>query len=124
MSSVEQQLTAMQEQMAALQAQLAQVINTTPMQSDDNTATPSLHSLSTRPHYDWNPSEAQVNILHMDVPIHTSKPMTIPADRRSIIEAYPAVAQLEYRSPATVPSAEQSMNKGHKMEDNSLKHLQ
>ncbi|KAL9537451.1 hypothetical protein PS6_011739 [Mucor atramentarius] len=89
MSSVEQQLTAMQEQMAALQAQLA-----------------------------------QVNILHMDVPIHTSKPMTTPADRRSIIEAYPSVAQLEYRSPATVPSAEQSMNKGHNMEDNSLKHLQ
>ncbi|CEP09844.1 hypothetical protein, partial, partial [Parasitella parasitica] len=122
MSSVEQQLTAMQEQMAALQTQLAQVINTAPMQSDDSTAT-SLHSLNTRPHYEWIPSEAQVNILHMNVPIHTSKPMP-SADRRAIIEAYPPVAQLEYRSPATVPSADQAMNKGQKMEDNSLKNLQ
>ncbi|KAL9541729.1 hypothetical protein PS6_010174 [Mucor atramentarius] len=106
--------------MATLQAQLAQVITTTPRQSDDNTATPSLHSLSARPHYEWTPSEAhQVNMLHMDVPIHTSKPMT-SADRKSIIEAYPPVAQLEYRSPATVPSAEQSMNKVQKMEDNPL----
>ncbi|GAN05149.1 hypothetical protein MAM1_0083c04618 [Mucor ambiguus] len=94
------------------------------MQSDDNTATPSLHSLSTCPHYEWTLSEAQVNILPMDVPIHTSKPMA-PADRKAIIESYPPVAQLEYRSPATVPSAEPTMNKGRKMEDNSLlKHLQ
>jgi hypothetical protein len=121
--SVEQQLTAMQEQMAALQAQLAQMINTSPMQSEDNTAATTLHSLSTRPHYEWTPSEAQVNILQMDVPIHTSKPMAT-TDRRSIIEAYPPVAQLEYRSPATLPSAEQAMNKGQKMEDNSLKQLQ
>lgn len=106
--------------MATLQAQLAQVITTTPRQSDDNTATPSLHSLSARPHYEWTPSEAhQVNMLHMDVPIHTSKPMT-SADRKFIIEAYPPVAQLEYRSPATVPSAEQSMNKVQKMEDDPL----
>ncbi|KAK4509550.1 uncharacterized protein ATC70_007902 [Mucor velutinosus] len=90
MSSVEQQLTAMQEQMATLQAQLAQVINPTPMQSEDNTAPPTLHSLSTRPHYEWTPSEAQ----------------------------------LEYRSRAIVPSAEQIINKGQKIEDNSLKHLQ
>ncbi|CEP09846.1 hypothetical protein, partial, partial [Parasitella parasitica] len=41
--SVEQQLTAMQEQMAALQAQLAQMINTSPMQSEDNTAATTLH---------------------------------------------------------------------------------
>ncbi|CEP07106.1 hypothetical protein [Parasitella parasitica] len=99
------------------------MINTSPMQSEDNTAATTLHSLSTRPHYEWSPSEAQVNILQMDVPIHTSKPMTT-ADRRSIIEAYPPVAQLEYRSPATLPSAEQAMNKGQKMEENSLKQLQ
>ncbi|CEP09384.1 hypothetical protein [Parasitella parasitica] len=94
------------------------------MQSEDNTAATTLHSLSTRPHYEWTQSEVQVNILQMDIPIHSSsKPMTT-ADRRSIIETYPPVAQLEYRSPATLPSAEQAMNQGEKMEDNSLKQLQ
>lgn len=123
MSSVDQQLAAMQEQMANLQAQLAQVINPTPMQAVDDTAPTQLHSLSTRPHYEWTPSEAQVNLMHMDVPIHTSKPMST-VDRKAIIEAYPPVAQLEYRPPATVPSAEKNMNRGQKIEDNSLKHLQ
>ncbi|KAG1109123.1 hypothetical protein G6F42_015754 [Rhizopus arrhizus] len=123
MSSVEQQLSAMLEQMATLQAQLAQVINPTPMQSVDEAAPSSIHSLSTRPHYEWTPSEAQINIMHMDVPIHTSKPMAT-ADCKAIIEAYPPVAQLEYCSPATVPSAEKNINKGQKIEDNSLKHLQ
>ncbi|KAG1135724.1 hypothetical protein G6F37_012786 [Rhizopus arrhizus] len=123
MSSIEQQLAAMQEQMATLQAQLAQVVNPTPMQSVEDAAPATLHSLSTRPHYEWTPSETQINIMNMDVPIHTSKPMAT-ADRKAIIEAYPPVAQLEYRSPATIPSAEKNMNKGQKIEDNSLKHLQ
>ncbi|KAG1090983.1 hypothetical protein G6F42_019551 [Rhizopus arrhizus] len=88
--------------MSTLQAQLAQVVNPTPMQSVDDAAPATLHSLSTRPHYEWTPSETQVNIMNMDVPIHTSKPMAT-ADRKAIIEAHPP---------------------GQKIEDNSLKHLQ
>ncbi|KAG0928688.1 hypothetical protein G6F57_013404 [Rhizopus arrhizus] len=94
--------------MSTLQAQLAQVVNPTPMQSVDDAAPATLHSLSTRPHYEWTPSETQVNIMNMDVPIHTSKPMAT-ADRKAIIEAHPPVPQLEYRSPATIPSAEKNI---------------
>ncbi|KAL9549436.1 hypothetical protein PS6_006066 [Mucor atramentarius] len=107
MSSVEQQLFAMQEKMFV-----------------GEVAPSPLHSLSTRPHYEWTPSEAQVNIMHMDVFIHTSKPLATP-DRKVIIEAYrPVAQQLKYHSPATVPSAEQDMNNGQKIEDNYFKHLQ
>ncbi|EPB81189.1 hypothetical protein HMPREF1544_12094 [Mucor circinelloides 1006PhL] len=63
-----------------------------------------IYILNTRPHYEWTPSEAQVNIMHMDVPIHTSKPMS-NVDRKDIIEASsPPVAQLEYRSTANEPN--------------------
>ncbi|KAI8640383.1 hypothetical protein BD408DRAFT_419799 [Parasitella parasitica] len=80
------------------------------MQSVEEAAPAMLHSLSTHPHYEWTLSETQVNILHMEAPIHTSQPMAL-AERKAIIEAYPPVAQLDYRSPATIPSAEQNMNK-------------
>ncbi|KAL7330075.1 hypothetical protein PS15p_205064 [Mucor circinelloides] len=102
---------------------MSSVINATPLQAVDDTAPTQLHSLSSRPLYEWTPSEAQVNNMHMDIPSHTSRPMS-NVDLKAIIEAYPPMAQLEYRPPATVPSAEKNMNKGQKIEDNSLKHLQ
>lgn len=125
MSSLEQQLSAMQQQIAALQAQLAEVANTSsPMQSADDTAPSPLHSFGTRPHYDWTPSDTLRELMELDVPLHNSNPMP-DSERKAIIEAYPPMAHLDYKAPATIPTAEeQLMNRGQKLEDSSLKQLQ
>ncbi|EPB82719.1 hypothetical protein HMPREF1544_10565 [Mucor circinelloides 1006PhL] len=127
MSSLEQQLSAMQQQIAALQAQLVEVVNTSsPMQSaDDDTAPPPLHSFGTRPHYDWTPSDTLRELMGLDIPLHNSNPV-FDSERKAIIEAYPPMAHhfLDYKAPATIPTAEQFMNRGQKLEDSSLKQLQ
>lgn len=123
MSSLEEQFTVMQQQLAAIQAQLNGATNPTPMQSADDTATPSLHSFGTRPHYDWSPSDSLMDLMELDVPLHTSKPLS-DSERKSIIESYPPMAHVDYKAPITIPTAERIMNKGQKHEDNSLKQLQ
>ncbi|KAI8079702.1 uncharacterized protein B0P05DRAFT_469880, partial [Gilbertella persicaria] len=77
----------------------------------------------TRPHYDWSPSDALMDLMELDTPIHTAKPMP-DSERKTIIESYPPMAHLDYRAPATIPSAERLMNLGQKYEDNALKQLQ
>ncbi|KAI8327858.1 hypothetical protein BC941DRAFT_457997 [Chlamydoabsidia padenii] len=122
MSSIDQQFQLMQQQIAALQEQLNNT-NLAPMQSADDTATQPLHSMGTRPHYDWSPSEALTEVMNLDAPLHTS-PMLSDSERRTIIESYPPMAHMEYKAPATIPTAERLMNKGQRYEDNNLKHLQ
>ncbi|KAG0910302.1 hypothetical protein G6F33_008018 [Rhizopus arrhizus] len=121
MATIQEQLELMQQQITALQAQINDV-NVTPMQSADDTASP-LHSFGTRPHYDWSPSEALSQIMELDTPLHTS-PLLPDSERKTIIESYPPMAHLDYKAPTTVPTAERLMNKGQKLEDNSLKHFQ
>lgn len=121
MSSLETQVQQLQQQLQQLMQQLGE---NTPehMQSDgDNTA--QLHSFGTRPRYEWQPSEFLSDFLHLDQPIHTSPPLS-DTERKSIIEAYPPIANLDYHAPITIPSALQRMNKGQKLEDQSLKHFQ
>ncbi|CAO3620218.1 unnamed protein product [Mucor fragilis] len=133
---LEEQLLSLQQQFASLQAQLQQAAAVptpvqsaedtampTPMQSEDNTAMPPLHSFGTRPHYDWFPSEALTELMDLDVPIYHSNPLP-DSERKAIIEAYPPMAHLDYRAPATIPTAERAMNRGQKAEDHALKHLQ
>ncbi|GAN11521.1 hypothetical protein MAM1_0661d11085 [Mucor ambiguus] len=133
MSTLEEQFLALQQQFASLQAQLQTA--PTPMQSADDTAMPtpiqpggnaaipSVHSVETRPHYDWSPSDALMDLMELDTPIHTAKPMP-DSERKNIIESYPPMAHLDYRAPATIPSAERLMNRGQKYEDSALKQLQ
>ncbi|OAD07854.1 hypothetical protein MUCCIDRAFT_158110 [Mucor lusitanicus CBS 277.49] len=133
MSTLEEQFLALQQQFASLQAQLQAA--PTPMQSADDTAMPTpmqpgehaamptLHSVETRPHYDWSPSDALMDLMELDTPIHTAKPMP-DSERKAIIESYPPMAHLEYRAPVTVPYAERLMNRGQRYEDNALKQLQ
>ncbi|CEP07631.1 hypothetical protein, partial, partial [Parasitella parasitica] len=123
MSSLEEQFSLMQQQLAAIQAQLGNASSATPMQSAEDTAPTPLHSFGTRPHYDWSPSATLTEFMELDVPLHTSKPLS-DTDRKSIIEAYPPMAHVDYKAPTTIPTAERAMNKGQKLEDNSLKHLQ
>ncbi|CEP15065.1 hypothetical protein [Parasitella parasitica] len=123
MSSLEEQFSLLQQQFAALQAQLGNASAATPMQSEDATASIPQHSFGTRPHYDWSPSATLTEFMELDVPLHTSKPLS-DTDRKSIIEAYPPMAHIDYKAPTTIPTAERAMNKGQKLEDNSLKHLQ
>lgn len=119
---MEEQFLLMQQQLAALQAQL-NIGSPTPMQSADDTATLPLHSMGTRPRYDWTPSDSLMQLMELDTPLHTSKALS-DSERRTIIEAYPPMAHLEYKAPATIPTAERLMNKGQRYEDTSLKHLQ
>ncbi|GAN11891.1 hypothetical protein MAM1_1210d11514 [Mucor ambiguus] len=140
MSTIEEQLLALQQQFALLQAQLyaASVPTPTPMQSADDTAMPtsmqpgehaaipSLHSVETRPRYDWSPSDALMDLMELDTPIihHAAKPMP-DSERKAIIESYPPpMAHLNYRAPVTIPSTERLMNRGQKYEDSALKQLQ
>lgn len=59
----------------------------------------------------------------MDVPIHTS-PLLSDSERKANIDTYPPMAHLEYKAPATIPTAGRLMIRGQHYEDNSLKHLQ
>jgi hypothetical protein len=118
---MEEQFHMMQQQIAALQEQLNGA--STPMQSADDTATLPLHSMGVRPHYDWSPSDSLTELMNLDAPLHTSNLLS-DSERKAIIESYPPIAHLEYKAPATIPTAERLMNKGQKYEDNSLKHLQ
>ncbi|KAG0758604.1 hypothetical protein G6F25_006029 [Rhizopus arrhizus] len=126
MSSLEDQVQTLQQQLAALQQQLNN--NTSPMDSISSTSqlaedTAPLHSVGTRPHYDWTPSEFLNQFLQLDTHLYTS-PMLTDNDRKSIIENYPPLASLDYRPPSSVPTAERLMNKAQRMEDHSLKRLQ
>lgn len=122
MSSMEEQFHMMQQQIAALQEQINGA-TTTHMQSADDTAPLPLHSMGTRPHYDWSPSEGLTELMNLDAPLHTSALLS-DSERKTIIESYPPMAHLDYKAPATIPSAERMMNKGQRYEDNSLKQLQ
>jgi hypothetical protein len=119
---MEEQLHLMQQQIAALQAERNSDA-TTSMQSADDTAILPLHSMGARPHYDWYPSDSITELMDFGAPLNTS-PMLSDSERKHIIESYPPMANLEYKPPATIPSAERLMNKGQHFEDNSIKHLQ
>ncbi|KAG1047494.1 hypothetical protein G6F43_010061 [Rhizopus delemar] len=125
MSSLEDQVQMLQ-QLAALQQQLNS--STSPMDSTSPTSqsaedTAPLHSVGTRPHYDWTPSEFLNQFLQLDTHLYKS-PLLTDNDRKSIIENYPPLASLDYRPPSSVLTAERLMNKAQKMEDQSLKRLQ
>ncbi|CEP18222.1 hypothetical protein [Parasitella parasitica] len=135
MSTLEEQVFALQQQLASLQAQIQTASGPTPMQSVDDTARPTpmqqgenaamppLHSFGTRPHYDWSPSDALMDLMELDTPIHHAKALP-DSERKAIIEAYPPMAHLDYRAPATIPTAERMMNRGQKYEDTAIKQLQ
>ncbi|KAI9266976.1 hypothetical protein BY458DRAFT_573759 [Sporodiniella umbellata] len=85
MSTLEEQFLALQQQFSSLQAQLQtaptpmqtadDTAMPTPMQPGGNAAIPTVHSIETRPHYDWSPSDALMDLMEFDTPIHTAKPM-------------------------------------------------
>ncbi|KAI8636525.1 hypothetical protein BD408DRAFT_460274 [Parasitella parasitica] len=79
--------------------------------------------MGTRPHYDWSPSDSLTELLHLDAPLHTSN-LLADSERKAFIESYPPIAHLDYKAPATIPQAERLMNKGQRLEDSSLKHIQ
>jgi len=81
------------------------------MQSADDTASLPLHSMGTRPRYDWSSSEGLTTLMNLDAPLHTSELLS-DSERKAIIESYPPMAHLNYKAPATIPSAERLMNKG------------
>ncbi|KAL7319764.1 hypothetical protein PS15m_002858 [Mucor circinelloides] len=77
----------MQQQIAALQVQLHNA-TTTPTTSP-------LHSMGTRPHYDWSPSDGLTELMNLvDTPLHTTAPLP-DSERKTIIEAYPPMAHLQ-----------------------------
>lgn len=119
---MEEQLHMMQQQLATLQEQLNSG-TLTPMQSADNTAILPLHAMGARPHYDWSPSNTVTELMDLEAPLNTN-PLLSNSEQKSIIESYPLMAHLDYKPPATIPSAEHFMNKGQRYEDNSIKHLQ
>ncbi|KAG1155628.1 hypothetical protein G6F36_014374 [Rhizopus arrhizus] len=111
----------MQQQIAALQEQLNGA--STPMRSENDTAPMPLHSMGTRPHYDWSPSDTLTELVNLDTPLHTSTLLS-DSELKIIIESYPPMAHLEYGAPATIPIVERLMNKDQRYEDRSLKNSQ
>ncbi|CEP13938.1 hypothetical protein [Parasitella parasitica] len=111
MFSLEEQLHMMQQQIVALQDQLRGATTHTPMQSADDTATLALHSMGTRPHYDWSPSEGLAELMNLDAPLINTSELLSDSERKTIIEAYQPMAHLEYKPPATIPNAGRAMNK-------------
>ncbi|KAI8067026.1 uncharacterized protein B0P05DRAFT_589775 [Gilbertella persicaria] len=94
MSTIEEQLLALQQQFASLQARIQTASVPTPMQSADdtampmqseeNTAVPPLHSFGTRPHYIITTSILQEPMDDQAVYIPTTPTDTGPVFNRSI----------------------------------------
>ena len=82
MSSIEEQFHMMQQQIAVLQEQLNGA--STPMQSADDTAPMPLHSMGTRPHYDWSPSDTLTELMNLATPLHTSNLLS-DSERRLLL---------------------------------------
>ncbi|KAK4514625.1 GTP-binding nuclear protein gsp1/Ran [Mucor velutinosus] len=115
MSTLEEQVLALQQQLATLQAQIETTSGPTPMQSADDTAMPTPMQPGA--------SAAVPHIHSLDTPIHNAKPLP-ESERKAIIEAYPPMAHLDYNAPNTIPSAERLMNRGQKYQDTAIKQLQ
>ncbi|EIE90041.1 hypothetical protein RO3G_14752 [Rhizopus delemar RA 99-880] len=103
MSSIEEQFHMMQQQIAALQEQPNGA--STPMKSADNTAPIPLHSMGTRPHYDWSPSDTLTELMNLDTPLYTSTLLS-DSECKTLIESYPSMTHIEYKAPVTIPTAE------------------
>ncbi|KAG1472651.1 hypothetical protein G6F54_014424 [Rhizopus delemar] len=81
------------------------------------------HSLGTRPQFDWSPPEILAQSLQLDRDLFSTEHILPDDERRELIEAYPALRNIEYKPPSTLPTAHRCMNKAQQLEDSSLREL-
>ncbi|KAG1135733.1 hypothetical protein G6F37_012841 [Rhizopus arrhizus] len=62
--------------------------------------------------------------MMMDSDLFSTEHILPDDERRELIEAYPALRNIEYKPPSTLPTAHRCMNKAQQLEDSSLRDLQ
>ncbi|KAG1540261.1 hypothetical protein G6F49_012172 [Rhizopus delemar] len=128
-TSLQQQLQEtrqlLEQLMASQQAAMPQTTSDPQMMMDSSHLAPSpWHSLGIRPQFDWPPPEVLAQGLQWDRDLFSTEYILPDDERRELIEAYPALRNVEYRSPSSLPTAQRCMNKAQQLEDSSLRDLQ
>ncbi|RCH88068.1 hypothetical protein CU097_000681, partial [Rhizopus azygosporus] len=82
------------------------------------------HSLGIRPQFDWPPPEFLAQGLQLDRYLFSTEHIITDDERRELIKSYPALRNIEYKPPSTLPAAQRCMNKTQQLEDSSLRDLQ
>ncbi|KAG1135872.1 hypothetical protein G6F37_012401 [Rhizopus arrhizus] len=115
----------LEQLMASQQAAMPQSTPDLQMMMDSSHLAPSpWHSLGTRPQIDWSPPEILAQGLQSNKDLFSAEHILTDDERRELIEAYPALRNVEYRPPYTLSTAHRCINKTQQLEDSSLRDLQ
>lgn len=107
-----------------LQQQLSLLLQQQPQQQQQPVVpNAAVHSLLTRPKYDWTPSPTHVELMRLNQNLFTSSPL-LDGERKKLIESYPPIDGLDYQPPDAVPQAYRLMNGQQRSQDGSLKSTQ
>lgn len=79
-----------------------------------------VHSLPTRPKYDWAPSADHIELMDLGQDLFRSTPLE-DKERKLLIESYPPIDGLNYQPPEAIPSAYTAMSDYQWSHDGSLK---
>jgi hypothetical protein len=90
---------------------------------DDSSGVTSLHSIGVRPSYNWTPSPILSEVLSLDKAIFTT-PALSDDQQAKVVERYPAMEDVQYHPPDTIPDAAHRMKPPQTKQDMSLKRLQ
>lgn len=124
MSTEEQQPLTMEAKIDFLQQQLSLLLQQQPQQQQQPVVpNAAVHSLLTRPKYDWTPSPTHVELMRLNQDLFTSSPL-LDGERKKLIESYPPIDGLDYQPPDAVPQAYRLMNDQQRSQDGSLKSTQ
>lgn len=79
--------------------------------------------LGTHPRYDWTAPDILSSFLQLDRNLFSTDNILSDEGRRELIEAYPALRNVEYRAPVTLPAVHKCMNNDKQLKDSSLHDL-
>lgn len=130
-----EQLVAMQQRLVQLEQFISQQQFTAqpsaeqPIVDSDEPMTglmdPTLpvHSLETRPSYNWTPPPLLSQVLQLNAPLFT-EPLLTDEVRRQTIDKYPGIEGIQYQPPDTLPMTAKKMKPHQSKQDMSLKRPQ
>lgn len=126
--SNDQQALSVEEQMALMQQQLQQqqqlIIQLLQQQQEHSTqpqpqssqfmdTSDAIHSIPSRPKYDWTPSAELIDLFELHRDLFCGTPWD-DRTRTNLIDMYPPIKDLDYRPPDSVPELYQAMNEQQK----------
>ncbi|KAG2212560.1 hypothetical protein INT45_005347, partial [Circinella minor] len=81
------------------------------------------HTLPTRPHFDWLPSEELIQLLP-ELSEDLFSHQLSDDQKKSLIDNYPAIQGMRYTAPQAIPAAASRFIRSQSREDSTLRHLQ